>query len=175
MATSLTKGLVQIYTGDGKGKTTAALGLAVRAAGAGVNVYILQFIKSDAYSELRSIRKIKNITIEQCGRGCFIKGEPKRIDITRARQGLAKAARHIASGRYGMVILDEINCALNARLIKSGAVTEIIRNKPENVELVLTGRCCPPAVMKHADLITEMKNLRHPYDKGVPSRRGIEY
>ena len=175
MATSLTKGLVQVYTGNGKGKTTAALGLAVRAAGAGINVYILQFIKSAAYSELGSIRKINNITIEQCGRGCFIKGKPKRADIARAERGIAKAARRIISGRYGMVILDEVNCALKAGLIKPEAVIEIIWNKPKNVELVLTGRYCPSAVMKHADLITEMKKIRHPYDKGIPARHGIEY
>lgn len=168
-------GLVQIYTGNGKGKTTAALGLALRAAGAGIKVYILQFIKSAAYSELSSIAKIKNISIEQCGRGCFIKGKPKDVDIACATRGLAKAARHISSGRYGLIILDEVNCALDAGLLKIKDVTKIIREKPENVELVLTGQCCPKTVMKHADLITEMKKIRHPYDKGILARYGIEY
>jgi cob(I)alamin adenosyltransferase len=175
MTTSLAKGLVQVYTGNGKGKTTAALGLAVRAAGAGLKIYIMQFLKSAAYGELRSIRKIKNITIVQCGRGCFIKGSPKRMDVFRAKRGLARAQRHVVSGRYDMVILDEINCALNAGLLKTEDVAKMISGKPENVELVLTGRCCPPAIMKRADLITEMKNIRHPYDKGIPARSGIEY
>jgi len=175
MVKKLNTGFVQIYTGDGKGKTTAALGLALRAAGAGVNVYIQQFIKSAAYNELRSIRKIKNITIEQCGRGCFIKRKPKRIDVTLAEQGFRKASRHIMSGRYGLIILDEVNCALKAGLLKAEDVTKIIRTKPEDVELVLTGRYCPASVMKHADLITEMKKIRHPYDKGIPARKAIEY
>lgn len=168
-------GLIQIYTGNGKGKTTAALGLAIRAAGAGIKVYILQFLKSAAYSEIRSIAKIRNIKVEQCGRGCFIKGKPKHADVARAARGLTKAARHIASGRYGLVILDEVNCALGAGLLKTEEIMKIIRSKPEDVELVLTGRYCPPAVMKRADLITEMKKVRHPYDKGIPARRGIEY
>lgn len=175
MKKSRKAGLVQIYTGNGKGKTTAALGLALRAAGAGIKVYILQFIKSAAYSEIRSIVKIRNIKIEQCGRGCFIKGKPKLRDLIRAARGLTKAARNIASGRYGLVILDEVNCALDAGLLKAEDVVKIIRAKPENVELVLTGRYCPPSVMKHADLITEMKKIRHPYDKGIPARLGIEF
>lgn len=175
MQKTFTTGLVQIYTGNGKGKTTAALGLAIRAAGSGMKVYILQFIKSTPCGEMHSIARIKNITIEQCGRGCFIKGKPKAIDIAHAGRGLVKAARHIASGQYGLVILDELNTALDAGLVKTKDVVGMIRNKPGNVELVLTGRCCPSIILRHADLITEMKKIRHPYDKGILARRGIEY
>jgi cob(I)alamin adenosyltransferase len=175
MATSLTKGLVQVYTGNGKGKTTAALGLTLRAAGAGLKVYIMQFIKRSAYSEIRALAKLKSVTIDQCGRGCFIKGKPKPVDIAHARAGLAKAAKRIASGKYSLVILDELNVALNAGLIKTKDVIRIIQKKPKKVELVLTGRYCPSCVMKHADLVTEMRKIRHPYDKGLPARRGIEF
>jgi cob(I)alamin adenosyltransferase len=175
MARSLVKGLIQVYTGDGKGKTTAAFGLALRAAGAGLKVYIMQLVKRSASSEIRALAKFKSITIEQCGRGCFIKGKPKQVDIAHARRGLVKAARIIGSGKYSLVILDELNGALNAGLIKTKDVIRIIKNKPEKVELVLTGRYCPACVIKHADLITEMKNIRHPYDKGVPARLGIEF
>jgi cob(I)alamin adenosyltransferase len=171
----LKKGLVQIYTGNGKGKTTAALGLALRAAGAGYKVYIGQFIKSDAYSEIKMLRKIKKIKVEQYGRGCFIKKKPKKIDIDYAQKGLSKARKNIASGKYDVVILDEANVAVSLSLIKIRDVFNLIKHKPISVELVLTGRYSPPALLKYADLVTEMKELKHPYKKGTKARLGIEY
>ncbi|UCD55856.1 MAG: cob(I)yrinic acid a,c-diamide adenosyltransferase [Candidatus Omnitrophota bacterium] len=169
------KGLVQIYTGNGKGKTTAALGLALRAAGAGFKVYIGQFIKSKAYSETKALKKIKNIKIEQYGRGCFIKGKPKKIDIECARKGLRKAQKNIMSGKYDMIILDEVIITLKLRMIKTEDIINIIKGKPRSAELVLTGRYCPRGLLKHADLITKMKEIRHPYRKGIKARLGIEY
>ena len=174
MAKRLKKGLIQIYTGAGKGKTTAALGLALRASGAGMKVYILQFIKNAAYSEIRALARISNIKVEQCGRGCFIKGKPKPEDMECARRGLAKARRNTMSGKYDLVILDEANIALKFGLIGVEEILDLIAHKPETVELVLTGRHCPSRIIKQADLVTEMKNIRHPYDKGIPARRGIE-
>jgi cob(I)alamin adenosyltransferase len=171
----LKKGLIQIYTGSGKGKTTAALGLALRASGAGMKVYIQQFIKNAAYSEIRAIAGIRNIKIEQCGRGCFIKGKPKQRDIDRAKRGLDRSAKAIYSGKYDLAILDEINVALRAGLVSKEDVGKLVIGKPRSVELVLTGRYCPPGILKLADLITEMKNVRHPFNKGIPARLGIEY
>ncbi|MBL7156852.1 MAG: cob(I)yrinic acid a,c-diamide adenosyltransferase [Candidatus Omnitrophica bacterium] len=171
----LKKGLVQIYTGNGKGKTTAAFGLAIRAAGAGGKVYILQFIKGKTYSEIRILKKIKNIKIEQCGRGCFIKKKPDKEDRERARKGLRKAQTNIASGRYDLVVLDEVNIALNLGLLETKDVTALIKQKPSSVELVLTGRYCPRALFKYADLVTEMREVKHPYQKGIKARPGIEF
>ena len=171
----LKKGLVQIYTGNGKGKSTAAFGLAVRAAGAGLKVYMLQFIKGKDYSELKALKKIKNIKVEQCGRGCFIKKKPQAIDIKCARRGLSRAKDGILSKKIDVVILDEINVALDCGLIDVKDIIEIIKEKPRSVELVLTGRYCPRKLLKFADLITEMREVRHPYQKGITARLGIEY
>ena len=171
----LKKGLVQIYTGNGKGKTTAALGLALRAAGAGLKIYIGQFIKSKAYSEIKTLKKIKNIKIEQYGRGCFIKGKPKKIDIEYAQKGLHEAQKNIMSRKYDMIILDEVIIALKLSMIKTKDILNAIKRKPRSVELVLTGRYCPRGLLKHADLVTEMKELKHPYKKGIKARLGIEY
>lgn len=171
----LKKGLVQIYTGNGKGKTTAALGLALRATGAGLNVYIGQFIKNKAYSEIKTLKKIKKIKIEQYGRGCFIKRHPKKIDIEYAQKGLRKAQKNIMSGKYDMIILDEVIITLKLGITEIKEIVNIIKRKPRHVELVLTGRYCPQILFKHADLITEMKEIKHPYKKGIKARLGIEY
>ena len=171
----LKKGFVQIYTGNGKGKTTAAFGLALRAAGAGLKVYILQFIKGKPYSELKALKEIKNIKIEQCGRGCFIKKKPEKKDIDYAEKGMDKAKKTIMSKKYDVVILDEANIALYLGLINIKGIFDIIKNKPQNVELVLTGRNCPPALLKYAHLVTDMREVKHPYQKGIKARRGIEH
>ena len=171
----LKKGLVQIYTGNGKGKTTAAFGLALRAAGAGLKVYILQFIKGKAYSEMKVIKKIKNIKIEQCGKGCFIQKKPSKADMEYAQKGLTKAKNKIMSGKYDVIILDEANIALRLGLIETKDIIVIIKQKPRFVELVLTGRHCPRALLKRADLVTEMKEIKHPYRRGIKARRGIEF
>ena len=169
------KGLTQIYTGDGKGKTTAALGLAVRAAGAGLKVYIYQFIKGSTCGEHKILRKIDNIKIERCGRGCFIRKKPALKDIECAARGFERARGIIKSGEYDMVILDEINTALDVGLLKTSEVLAVIREKPTSVELVLTGRYCPKSLFKYADLVTEMRKVKHPFDKGISARKGIEY
>jgi cob(I)alamin adenosyltransferase len=161
--------------GCGKGKTTAALGLALRAAGAGLKVYILQFIKGKPYGELKALKSIKNIKIEQCGRGCFIKKNPEKKDIDYAEKGLDKAEKAIMSGKYDVVILDEANIALKLGLLNLKNTINIIENKPSRVELILTGRYCPRTLLKHAQLITDMREVKHPYQKGIKARRGIEY
>ncbi len=168
-------GLVQVYTGNGKGKTTAALGLAIRAAGAGLKVCIHQFVKDGQYSEIRALKKIKNIVVKQCGRGCFIKGKPEDEDIKCARNGFQAACKDIFSGKYDLVILDEINIALALGLLKAKDMSSLINRKPKKLEIVLTGRRCPASILKKADLITEMKEIRHPYKNGIIARKGIEY
>jgi cob(I)alamin adenosyltransferase len=130
--------LIHIYTGNGKGKTTAALGLAIRAAGACKKVYICQFIKGKPYSELLSLKKIKNITVEQFGKGCFIKNNPSRIDIELAQKGFEKVSKVIKSKKFDLVILDEINCAIDVKLIKTSDVLDLIKHTPRTIELVLT-------------------------------------
>lgn len=175
MTAQLSQGLIQIYTGDGKGKTTAAIGLAIRAAGAGLKVYIHQFIKNACYSEIGPLLKVRNVVVEQSGRGCFITGEPKAADIERAARGLAACARRISSGRFSIVILDEANVALRLGLIDADELLRILKGRPRGVEIILTGRSCPKKVLKHADLVTKMVNVAHPYDRGIKARRGIEY
>ena len=170
----LSKGLVQVYTGDGKGKTTAAFGLALRASGAGLKVYVQQFIKKSSYSEIKALKRISNIMVEQCGRGCFIRGKPVNKDRVCAERGLKRTREIIISGKYDIVIMDEINVALKLGLIGTQAVIDTIIGKPFHVELVLTGRGFARSLYKYADLITDMKEIKHPYRKGVAARRGIE-
>ncbi len=169
------KGYVQVYTGDGKGKTTAALGLALRAAGAGLKVYIAQFMKSGDYSELRALKRFSDlIRIEQYGTGRFVKGPPAIEDIEAARSGLEKAREAIGSGQYGLIILEEANVAVNFGLFSVEDLLNFIADKPQGVELVITGRGAPPEIVDRADLVTEMKNVKHYFDKGVTARTGIE-
>lgn len=167
--------LIQVYTGKGKGKTTAALGLALRAVGAGLKVYIGQFIKGKYYSELNALKKLKNIKVEQFGRGCFIKKIPTAQDLTLARKGLEKVKKIISLKTYDMVILDEVNIALKLKLLELDAVTELLKKTPKNLELVLTGRNAHPKILKLADLVSEIKEVKHYYRKGIKARRGIEY
>lgn len=171
---ALKKGMIQVYTGNGKGKTTAALGLALRASGAGLKVYIHQFIKGKPCSETKVIKNIKNIKLEYCGRGCFVKGNPEAKDIKCAERGLEMVRRAVRSGEYDVVILDEANVALKVGLLKAKEVIDLIKNKPISVELVLTGRGCPPAIIKEADLVTEMREVKHPFSRGIVARCGIE-
>ncbi|MGB9667780.1 MAG: cob(I)yrinic acid a,c-diamide adenosyltransferase [Thermosulfidibacteraceae bacterium] len=174
----LERGFVQVYTGDGKGKTTAALGLAFRAAGHGMKTLIVQFMKGCVfYGELESAKKMDPyIKIVQVGREEFVKkGDPDEIDVRLAREGLELAYKAISSGEYDIVVLDEINVAVDYGLIPLEEVLDLIRNKPENLELVLTGRYAHPEIVKAADLVTEMLEIKHYYsDKGVDARDGIE-
>jgi cob(I)alamin adenosyltransferase len=166
--------LIQIYTGNGKGKTTAALGLAIRAAGACKKVYICQFIKGKPNSELRCLKKIKNITIEQFGRGCFIKREATQKDIDAAQKGLAEVKNIVTEGKYDVVILDEITIAEYFKLLSVEDILALIASKPQNVELILTGRKADSRIIEAADLVTEMVEVKHYYNEGIEAREGIE-
>ena len=173
----LEQGLVQIYTGDGKGKTSAAFGLALRAVGRGLKVYIIQFIKGGFdYGELYTITKLPNLTLKAFGRGKFVTEKPPRSeDVKLAKEALALARKAVKSGEHDLVILDEVNVALDLMLIRTDEILELIRNKPKHVELVLTGRCAPDEIIEVADLVTEMKEVKHPFKQGLPARKGIEY
>lgn len=169
------KGYVQIYTGNGKGKTTAALGLALRAVGAGLRVYIGQFLKKGNFSEIKILRKrFPEVTIEQFGRGGFIRGKPTAADLQAARKGLARLNRAMLSGHYDLIIADEANSAVAIGLLKNDELLQMIRNKPKQMELVFTGRNAHPKLVKEADLVTEMKAIKHYIFAGVTGRRGIE-
>ena len=167
--------LIQVYTGCGKGKTTAALGLALRSAGAGFFVYICQFAKGRFYSELRLLKKIKNIEIEQFGRRCFIKKKPAKIDIELACKGLENAKRAILNKKFRLIILDEINIALNLNLISLKEVIEMLKTAPKNKEIVLTGRYAPLQIIDAADLVSQIQEIKHYYKKGIKARKGIEF
>ncbi|NLM07083.1 MAG: cob(I)yrinic acid a,c-diamide adenosyltransferase [Tissierellia bacterium] len=168
------KGYVQVYTGNGKGKTTAALGLSVRAACSGLNVYIGQFIKGMEYSELRIGEFFPNIKLEQYGRSCFIRRDPNEEDFEKAKDGLKKLDDALHSGGYDVVIADELNIAISYKLIDVEDVLDIIKRKPDNVELIITGRYADERLLEVADLVTEMKEVKHYYKAGVKARRGIE-
>ncbi len=175
MKTKLKKGCVQIYTGNGKGKTTAALGLALRATGAGFKVFIGQFAKGLPCSEHKAIAEFApGITVKQFGRECFIRSTPDDDDIRLARKGFSEIRKIVASRKYDMVILDEITVANKYRLVEVEDVLELIEAKPASVELVLTGRNADKRLIRVADLVTEMKEVKHYYKSGLPARVGIE-
>ncbi len=170
------KGYVQVYTGNGKGKTTAALGLAVRAVGAGMKVFIGQFVKGMHYSELDVINSdLENITVRQYGQDCFIINEPTPEDKEAAQDGFERIRQIVGAGKHELVILDELNIAIYYGLISIDEVLRLIKDKPSHVELVITGRYAPDELLKAADLVTEMKEVRHYYQKGVQARKGIEF
>jgi cob(I)alamin adenosyltransferase len=169
------KGYIQVYTGDGKGKTTAALGLAMRAYGAGLNVYIAQFVKGMKYSEQETFRVLsERLTVKQYGRGCFIKGDPTEEDVKAARSGLKEVREIMHSGKYQVIILDEANIATYYNLISVDDLLALIADKPDDIELIITGRRADPKIIEAADLVTEMKEIKHYYQKGVMAREGIE-
>jgi len=169
------KGYIHVYTGNGKGKTTAALGLALRAAGANMKVYIAQFVKGMKYSETSALAKLQEfITVKQYGRKGFINRDPDKKDIQAAREGLHEVREIMRSGEYQMIILDEANIATSYNLFSVDELLDFIEAKAEGVELVITGRTADPRVIEKADLVTEMKEIKHYYQKGVKARRGIE-
>jgi cob(I)alamin adenosyltransferase len=191
------EGYTQVYTGDGKGKTTAALGLAVRAVGAGKRVLIVQFMKAAGYSEHKLLQDFSELlTWRTAGKPFFIsvegkmsaqeiaalkgkyvvfpEGDPPRDYVALIKGCFDEAAEAAVSGAYDVVILDEINCAVSFGLLPVGEVLDLIDRKGAGVELVLTGRGAPPELIEKADLVTEMKEIKHYYAKGVPARRGIE-
>jgi len=173
----LEKGLVQVYTGDGKGKTSAAFGLALRAVGRGFKVYIIQFIKGGFdYGELYIVEKIPNLKLASFGRGRFVtEVPPSEEDSKLAKEALELAKKVVKSGEYDVVVLDEVNVALNLKMISLSEVIDLIKNKPKHVELILTGRYAPAQIIDAADLVTEMREVKHPYAQGVPPRKGIEF
>lgn len=167
--------MIQVYTGNGKGKTTAALGLALRAAGAGKKVYIGQFAKGRRYNEIKTLKKISNIKIEQFGRRCFIKRSADKIDVKLALAGFEAVKKIISDKKYQLIILDEINIAIKYKLVSLSDLVKLIKKIPRNIELVLTGRYAHPEILNLADLVSEIKEVKHYYRKGVRARRGIEY
>lgn len=170
-------GLVQIYTGEGKGKTTAALGLGLRAVGKGFNVYMIQFMKGDIdYGEILSTKNIVGFTIEQFGRSDFVdRKNPEEIDIGFAKKALERAQEILLEKKCDILILDEVNVALDWKLIELNDIINLIKNKPKKIELILTGRYADPKLIELADLVTEMKEIKHPYHKGILARDGIEH
>jgi len=173
---SLKKGYIHFYTGDGKGKTTAAIGLGIRATGEGLKVIMIQFMKGRRYSEIDALRQIKNFTVVQFGRDEFVsKEKPEQIDIDLAQKGLIYVKETVQKGQYDLVILDEINVAIDFHLISLEDVIKLLEKKPETLELVLTGRYASPEIIKHADIVSEILEIKHPYQKGVLSRKGIDW
>ncbi len=169
------KGYVQVYTGNGKGKTTASLGLALRAAGAGMKVFIAQFIKAEECSEHKALERFSDlVSIRRFGLGLCIVKKPTAADIAASMEGLRAAEEALLSGEYDLVILDEINVAIHLGLIPVEEALRLIKEKPTHVELLLTGRYADEKVMAAADLVTEMRDVKHYFDKGVKARRGIE-
>jgi cob(I)alamin adenosyltransferase len=170
------RGYLQVYTGNGKGKTTAALGLALRAAGAGLRVFIAQFVKGMHYSELDALERFEPlVTVQQYGRSCFIRRDPGQADIDAAREGL-REVRALLAGESppDVLILDEASIAVHYGLFGVDELLELIDARPEGVEVVVTGRRAPPELIARADLVTEMREIRHYYATGVEAREGIE-
>ena len=169
------KGYVQVYTGNGKGKTTAAFGLALRAAGAGLRVYIAQFAKGMCYSELEALARFSDlITIQQYGRDCFVGPDLSEQDIQAAQQGLAQVREHVTDTHWDVVILDEATIATQLGLFSVDELLDLIDTKPDSTEIIITGRHADPRITARADLVTEMREVKHYYAAGVWARPGIE-
>jgi cob(I)alamin adenosyltransferase len=191
----MTLGLIHVYTGDGKGKTTAALGLALRAAGHGMRTYIGQFMKGQDYGELESAKMLVTaenngtdlshlslLTIERFGKPTFIhisadgtQSTATEQDVRMAQEGLAAVRQAMLSNAYDIVVMDEINVALYFRLLAVQDVLKVIDEKPQEVELVLTGRRVPQEILDRADYVTEMRQIKHPYERGIQARKGVEF
>ena len=170
-------GLVQLFTGDGKGKTSAALGIVLRALGYGLRVYIVYFMKGDyPYGERNVLSKLPNVTFASFGSLEFV--DPVNVkpeEIEQAKQALAVAREAMLSGNYDLVVLDEVNIAVSWKLVELYQVVRLIKDKPPNVELILTGRQVDTQLVDLADLVTECVKLKHPYDRGIMARKGIDY
>jgi len=168
---------IQIYTGNGKGKTTAAMGQAIRAAGQGMQILIIMFMKSYQYSELTALERFADrIKIERYGDDEFVlkKQPPSEEDLNTARRGLDSARRAMIAKKFDLIILDEICVAAYFKLVDPKQITELLNDKPEDVELILTGRYCPQQWIEKADLVTEMREIKHYYQKGILARRGFD-
>ncbi|HBH11682.1 MAG: Cob(I)alamin adenosyltransferase [Clostridiales bacterium 38_11] len=171
----MAKGYVHLYTGNGKGKTTAAFGLAIRAAMAGKKIYIGQFVKDMQYNETKIQNFVENIVVEQFGKGCFIFESPQQKDIEAALKGLVKCRKILVSGEFDVVILDEITIGLHYNLFAVEDVVKMIDNRDRKIEVVMTGRYAPEELYEISDLVTEMREVKHYYETdGVLSREGID-
>lgn len=170
----LEKGYIQVYTGNGKGKTTAALGITLRAICAGNKVFFGQFMKGQDYSELLACRYLDGLTMEQFGGLNFVNGSPSERDIEDAHKGLEIMKDALTSGNYDMVVFDEINTTMFFQMVSPAEVLAVLDMKPEKTEVIMTGRYAPEEIIERADLVTEMKEVKHYYNAGVDSRAGIE-
>jgi cob(I)alamin adenosyltransferase len=170
-------GLIQIYTGDGKGKTTAALGQALRAWGHGWRVLVIQFMKGRRDSgEVFAASKLEVFDIVQYGRGSPVnKEKPSPEDISSAKAGLERAREEFNSAKYDLVVLDELNSAIDYQLLAVKEVLDVLAQKPSQMEVIITGRGAPPELLALADLVSEVKEIKHPFDRGIGARKGIEY
>ncbi len=168
------RGYVHVYTGNGKGKTTCAMGLIVRALGAGLNVLLVQFMKSRECSEHKVLSEFANLTLRRYGAGKFVRGKPSERDTKAGGTALAETRTALVSGKYDLVILDEGNVAVKMGVISVEELLSLVNDKPEKVELVITGRGAPSQLVERADLVTEMREIKHYYHQGVKARRGIE-
>jgi len=171
------RGIVMVLTGDGKGKTTAAVGQALRALGHGRKVFMIQFMKGKKYGEvLAAERSLPDFTIRQCGLDSFVmRDNPAPVDIELARAGLELARQVVAAGEHDLVILDEINVALDFKLLPLAGVVEMILSKPAAMDLILTGRYAPPEILELADTVSDIREVRHHYARGIKERAGMEY
>jgi len=177
MSGVLKKGLIQVYTGNGKGKTTAALGQALRAAGYGLKTIMIQFMKgSRDCGEIKAAELLHPyLTIQPMGRDCLIRRDrPEAIDFEYASKALQLAREHLSKKEYDIVILDEVNVAVDYGLIDVQSLLDLMDKRPDDIELILTGRYAAKEIVEKADLVTEMKEQKHYYQKGVKERRGIE-
>jgi|ERR1035437_1710522 cob(I)alamin adenosyltransferase len=169
------KGFIQVYTGNGKGKTTAAFGLSLRAVGAGKKVFFAQFVKGKIYSEIEAVQRfLPSVTVKQYGLGCFIIKAPTQQDVDAARKGFDEVSQIIVSGKYDIVVLDEANIAIYYNLFTVEELINVLKKKPDETEIIITGRYAPQELIEIADLVTEMKEVKHYYTKGVEARIGIE-
>lgn len=170
------KGFVQVYTGNGKGKTTAAIGLSIRAIGAGKKVFFAQFVKGQVYSEIKALQFFfPSIVIKQYGLDCFIYKEPSQADIDAAKNGLNEVYKILLSKKYDIVVFDEANIAIYYNLFTVDELIDILKQKPYETEIIITGRYAPKELIDFADLVTEMQEVKHYYSKGILARIGIEH
>lgn len=168
------RGYIQIYTGNGKGKTTCALGLSLRAVCAGKKVFFGQFVKGMKYSELDAIKYLPGFTMKQYGRDCFIFNKPSQEDIEIAKCGLKEIENIFKKEDYDIVVMDELNIAIYYNLISVEEVIKVLKDRNPNIEVIITGRYAKEELIELADLVTEMKEVKHYYKNGVEARVGIE-
>lgn len=174
---NLPQGLVEVFTGDGKGKTSAALGTVLRALGHGLKVFVVFFMKGKfPYGEQKILAQLPNVDVAVFGHETFVDpNNVKEEEKVEARKALEAARQAMLSGKFDVVVLDEVNVAAAWKLIDVDEVIRLVAEKPEKVELILTGRYADPKIIELADLVTNMVKVKHPYDKGVRSRKGFEY